>query len=78
MKYLSNPFSLIRYIYIKENMGRLKRTVELSEEEKQKLIERRRASAKRYYWKNKDHIDKVCRERYQSKIKSNNELRKDL
>jgi alpha-D-ribose 1-methylphosphonate 5-triphosphate diphosphatase PhnM len=59
-------------------MGRLKRITELSEEEKQKLIERRRVSSKKYYWKNKERIDKVCRERYQNKIKSQNELREDL
>jgi len=60
-------------------MGRLKRTTGLSVEEQQLLIERRRASAKRYYWKNKEHIDKVCRERYQNKTKSQkNELREDL
>jgi alpha-D-ribose 1-methylphosphonate 5-triphosphate diphosphatase PhnM len=59
-------------------MGRLKRTAELTDEEKAKLIERRRESSKKYYWKNKERIDKVCRERYQNKIKSQNELRKDL
>jgi hypothetical protein len=60
-------------------MGRLKRTIDLTDEEKSKLKERRRESSKKYYWKNKERIDKACRERYQNKIKSQqNELRKDL
>jgi hypothetical protein len=52
-------------------MGRLKRQLELTPEETLKLIERRRESSKKYYWKNKERIDQRQKEKYY-------ELRKDI
>lgn len=46
-------------------MGKLKKYQ--TEEERKEAY---RLSSKIYYWKNKERIDKVCRERYQNKIKS--------
>jgi len=54
-------------------MGRLRK---YNTEEESK--EAQRQFARNYYWKNKERLDKEAKERYQNKIKSNNELREDL
>jgi hypothetical protein len=54
-------------------MGRLRK---YNTEEEGK--EAQRQFARNYYWKNKERLDKEAKERYQNKIKSNNELREDL
>lgn len=59
-------------------MGRLKRLTELSEEEKAKQAKRFNEASKRYYWRNKERIDRENREKYQAKKQLQNELRKNL
>lgn len=59
-------------------MGRLKRITELSEEEKSKQAERFNEASKRYYWRNKERIDRENREKYQAKKRLQDELRKNL
>lgn len=54
-------------------MGRLRK---YNTEEEGK--EAHRQFVKNHYWKNKERLDKEAKERYQSKIKLQNELRKDL
>lgn len=54
-------------------MGRLKQDIPAD-----LLAERARIGSKKYYWKNKERIDKVQREKYQIKKQLQNELRKDL